>query len=75
VFRHGCSHESMRPWRGNLDVGPWAGIGHDGNLRVTGNGGYGGAGTGNWGESVLRLTGPGVVVDSFTPAAFRRAEP
>ena len=37
---------------------------------VTGNGGYGGAGTGNWGESVLRLTGAGVVADSFTPAAF-----
>ena len=38
---------------------------------VTGNGGYGGPGTGNWGESVLRLTGTGVVSDSFTPAAFQ----
>ena len=38
---------------------------------VTGNGGYGGPGTGNWGESVLRLTGTGGVSDSFTPAAFQ----
>jgi hypothetical protein len=34
---------------------------------VTGNGGYGGAGTGNWGESALRLNGAGAVEDSFTP--------
>jgi hypothetical protein len=33
----------------------------------TGNGGFGGAGTGNWGESVLRLNSSGAVVDSFTP--------
>src|SRR5579862_8258059 len=37
---------------------------------VTGNGGYGGPGTGNWGESVLRLSDAGVVEDSFTPIAF-----
>jgi hypothetical protein len=37
---------------------------------VTGNGGYGGPGTGNWGESVLRLSGAGVVEDSFTPSSF-----
>jgi hypothetical protein len=36
----------------------------------TGNGGYGGLGTGNWGESVLRLSGAGGVQDYFTPAAF-----
>jgi hypothetical protein len=41
-----------------------------GVYAVTGNGGYGGPGTGNWGESVLRLTGAGVVADSFTPSAF-----
>jgi hypothetical protein len=34
---------------------------------VTGNGGYGGPGTGNWGESVLRLNAAGVVEDSFAP--------
>ncbi|MGA2736085.1 MAG: hypothetical protein ABSG65_01405 [Bryobacteraceae bacterium] len=33
----------------------------------TGNGGFGGAGTGNWGESVLRVNNSGAVVDSFTP--------
>lgn len=37
---------------------------------VTGNGGYGGAGTGNWGESVLRVSGAAVVQDSFTPNNF-----
>jgi hypothetical protein len=36
-----------------------------GIYAVTGNGGFGGAGTGNWGESVLRLSG-GLVEDSFT---------
>jgi hypothetical protein len=36
---------------------------------VTGNGGYGGPGTGNWGESVLRLSGSGSVADSFTPSS------
>jgi len=34
---------------------------------VTGNGAYGGPGTGNWGESALRLNAAGVVEDSFTP--------
>ncbi|HTQ53031.1 MAG TPA: hypothetical protein VMI94_01145 [Bryobacteraceae bacterium] len=34
---------------------------------VTGNGGFGGAGTGNWGESVLRLDNLGSVQDSYTP--------
>lgn len=33
---------------------------------VTGNGGYGGTGSGNWGESALRLNGLGVA-DAFTP--------
>ncbi|HXM40560.1 MAG TPA: hypothetical protein VN924_04870 [Bryobacteraceae bacterium] len=33
----------------------------------TGNGGYGGPGTGNWGESALRISSTGAVVDSFTP--------
>jgi hypothetical protein len=37
---------------------------------ATGNGGFGGPGTGNWGESVLRLSGAGVVEDSFTPSSF-----
>ena len=37
---------------------------------VTGNGGYGGTGTGNWGESALRLNDVGVVEDYFTPANF-----
>ncbi len=37
---------------------------------VTGNGGYGGAGTGNWSESVLRLNFQSVVEDSFTPSNF-----
>jgi hypothetical protein len=37
---------------------------------ATGNGGYGGPGTGNWGESVLRLSGAGVVEDFFTPSSF-----
>lgn len=35
---------------------------------VVGNGGYGGAASGNWGESALRLNSAGVVQDSFTPA-------
>src|ERR1035441_4621149 len=34
---------------------------------VTGNGGYGGEGTGNWGESALRLNSSGEVEDFFTP--------
>jgi hypothetical protein len=33
---------------------------------ITGNGGYGGTGSGNWGESALRLNSLGSVVDSFT---------
>lgn len=37
---------------------------------VTGNGGYGGTETGNWGESALRLNGAGVVEDSFTPSTY-----
>jgi hypothetical protein len=37
-----------------------------GIYTATANGGYGGAGTGNWGESVLRLNGSGDVLDSFT---------
>ena len=37
---------------------------------VTGNGGYGGTGTGNWGESVLRLDSTGAVKDSFTPSNY-----
>jgi len=37
-----------------------------GIYTATANGGYGGAGTGNWGESVLRLNGSGAVEDSFT---------
>ena len=37
-----------------------------GIYMATANGGYGGAGTGNWGESVLRLNGSGAVEDSFT---------
>jgi hypothetical protein len=41
-----------------------------GIYTATANGGYGGAGTGNWGESVLRLNGSGAVVDSFTSFNF-----
>lgn len=37
-----------------------------GIYTATANGGYGGAGTGNWGKSVLRLNGSGAVEDSFT---------
>ena len=37
---------------------------------VTGNGGFGGSGTGNWGESALRLNRGAVVEDSFTPANY-----
>jgi hypothetical protein len=37
---------------------------------VTGNGGYGGNGTGNWGESALRLNRSGVVEDFFTPYSY-----
>jgi hypothetical protein len=37
---------------------------------ATANGGYGGAGTGNWGESILRLNGSGAVEDSFTSANY-----
>jgi len=37
---------------------------------VTGNGGFGGAGSGNWGESALRLNSAGAVADSFTPANY-----
>jgi len=33
----------------------------------TGNGGFGGTGTGNWGESALRLNSTGAVEDFFTP--------
>jgi len=38
-----------------------------GIYAVSGNGGYGGIGTGNWSESALRLSGAGVVKDFFTP--------
>ena len=38
-----------------------------GIYAVTGNGGYGGPGTGNWSQSALRLNGSGVVEDYFTP--------
>jgi hypothetical protein len=41
-----------------------------GIYTATANGGYGGAGTGNWGESVLRLNGSGAVVDSFTSSNY-----
>jgi hypothetical protein len=37
---------------------------------VVGNGGYGGTGTGNWGESALLLNGSGAVDSSFTPAGY-----
>jgi len=37
---------------------------------VTGNGGFGGAASGNWGESALRLSSAGVVADSFTPSTY-----
>ena len=37
---------------------------------ATGNGGYGGAGSGNWGESALRLSGSGVVEDHFAPQNY-----
>lgn len=37
---------------------------------VTGNGGYGGPGTGNWGESALRLNPAGVVEGFFTPNIY-----
>jgi len=37
---------------------------------VTGNGGYGGPGTGNWGESALRLSRTGVVEDFFAPSNY-----
>ncbi len=37
---------------------------------VTGNGGFGGKTSGNWGESVLRLNTQGVVQDSFTPSNY-----
>jgi hypothetical protein len=37
---------------------------------ITGNGGFGGAGTGNWGESALRLSESGAVEDSFTPSNY-----
>lgn len=36
---------------------------------VTGNGGFGGGTTGNWGESALRLTGS-TVADSYTPSNY-----
>jgi hypothetical protein len=41
-----------------------------GIYAVTGNGGYGGTGTGNWGESALRVSSAGVVEDSFTPSNY-----
>jgi hypothetical protein len=41
-----------------------------GIYMVTGNGGYGGPGTGNWAESVLRVDGTGVVDDSYTPTNY-----
>jgi len=41
-----------------------------GIYTATANGGYGGAGTGNWGESILRLNGSGAVVDSFTSSNY-----
>ena len=41
-----------------------------GIYTATANGGFGGAGTGNWGESVLRLNGSGGVVDSFTSSNY-----
>jgi hypothetical protein len=41
-----------------------------GIYTATANGGYGGAGTGNWGESVLRLNGSATVEDSFTSANY-----
>lgn len=37
---------------------------------VSGNGGFGGPGTGNWSESALRLTNVGAVADFFTPANY-----
>ncbi len=37
---------------------------------VSGNGGFGGPGTGNWSESALRLTNVGTVADFFTPANY-----
>ena len=43
---------------------------HKGIYVVTGNGGYGGPLTGNWGESALRLSSAGVVEDSFTPKNY-----
>lgn len=42
-----------------------------GIYAVTGNGGYGGPGTGNWGESALRLNSGGAVEDSFTPSNYK----
>jgi hypothetical protein len=42
-----------------------------GIYTATANGGYGGASTGNWGESVLRLNGSGAVEDSFTSFNYR----
>ena len=41
-----------------------------GIYTATANGGYGGPGTGNWGESVLRLNSSGAVVDSFTSSNY-----
>jgi hypothetical protein len=41
-----------------------------GIYAVVGNGGYGGAGTGNWGESALLLNAAGGVLDSFTPSGY-----
>lgn len=37
---------------------------------VVGNGGYGGASTGNWGESAVRLSSLGAVQDSFTASNY-----
>jgi hypothetical protein len=37
---------------------------------LTGNGGFGGGASGNWGESALRLSSSGVVEDSFTPSNY-----
>ncbi|MGA2134806.1 MAG: hypothetical protein ABSH50_21180 [Bryobacteraceae bacterium] len=41
-----------------------------GIYAVTGNGGYGGTGSGNWAESVLRLSNFGAVQDAYTPSNY-----
>jgi len=51
--------------------GRGAALDSTGIYLVSGNGGYGGPGTDNWGESALRLNSAGTVADSFTPNNYK----